>query len=359
MGDITDFVLDQLEADAAVVRAVIIASSGSTPRKTGSRMAIAQSGACQGSVGGGPAEAIVQRTAPEVLQSKSSLMLNLDFTARDAASAGMICGGRMQILLQCIAPQPGNRELWQTLSRCQANRQPCTLISALEAPQDSPALKTPLRIIYQGLQPRDLPGSIPGSFQSEIARQAEMANVPCVLEHSALTVLLEPMSWPGRVVIAGAGHVGAATASLAAQTGFQTIVLDDRPEFVPAERLPRNDQRLLIDDFSACLDGLNLAQEDFVLILTRGHLQDKTVLAQALQTKAGYIGMIGSRTKREATYNALLQQGFTQADLDRVTCPIGLDIGAQTPEEIAVSIIAQLIAHRAGSKSRSNENNNP
>ncbi len=353
MGDIIDFVLGQLEAGAAVVRAVILTSSGSTPRKIGTSMAIAQGGACQGSVGGGPAEAMVQRTAPEVLQSKSSLMLTLDLTAGNAASAGMICGGRMQILLEYIAPRPEIRKLWQTLSRCQADREFCILITVFENSVYNPVAKRPVRIIYQGLQSRGLPRRIPGPFQSKIARQAETVSMPCILSHSNLKALLEPMSWPAKVIIAGAGHVGAATASLAAQTGFQTIVLDDRPEFLSAEHLPRADQRLLVDSFSACLNGLNIAREDLVLILTRGHLHDKEVLAQALQTKAGYIGMIGSRSKREATYNALLQQGFTQADLDRVTCPIGLDIGAQTPEEIAVSIIAQLIAHRAGSRSKS------
>ncbi len=99
----------------------------------------------------------------------------------------------------------------------------------------------------------------------------------------------------------------------------------------------------MLESFNDAFSGLSVGRDDFIVILTRGHLHDKTVLAQALKTGAGYIGMIGSRRKRDAIYGALLEEGFGQRDIDRVHSPIGLSIGADTPEEIAVSIVAEMI----------------
>ncbi|MDP3428020.1 MAG: XdhC family protein, partial [Humidesulfovibrio sp.] len=120
----------------------------------------------------------------------------------------------------------------------------------------------------------------------------------------------------------------------------------DRAEFASAERFPQAQTRVL-DSYGDCFAGLAAGPEAFVVIVTRGHVHDAEVLAQALRTRAGYIGMIGSRRKRDAVYALLRGQGFGEADLGRVRCPIGLEIGAETPEEIAVSIIAELIACRA------------
>ncbi|MGM0787742.1 MAG: XdhC family protein, partial [Thermodesulfobacteriota bacterium] len=128
--------------------------------------------------------------------------------------------------------------------------------------------------------------------------------------------------------------------------------MDDRGDFLSSDSFPAADQLLHISDFSSCLSGLDPGQDDHVVIVTRGHLHDKTVLVQALQTPAGYIGMMGSRSKRDSIFRDLLENGFSEHDLRRVHSPIGLDIGAQTPEELAVSIIAELIGHRSGRSSR-------
>jgi xanthine dehydrogenase accessory factor len=126
------------------------------------------------------------------------------------------------------------------------------------------------------------------------------------------------------------------------------VVLDDRPEFASSERFPRAEQIKVIPSFPQAFEGLEIDRDGYVVIVTRGHLHDKTVLEQALKTDAGYIGMIGSRRKRDLIYRELLTKGFSQAELGRVHAPIGLAIGAETPEEIAVSIVAELIQVRAG-----------
>ena len=167
-----------------------------------------------------------------------------------------------------------------------------------------------------------------------------------VLEAGGRSFALEPWAAANPLVIFGAGHVSRPTAQVAALVGFRVTVLDDRPEFANAERFPQAQTRVLAS-YTDCFAGLPSGPETFVVILTRGHVHDAEVLAQALRTRAGYIGMIGSRRKRDAVYARLLGQGFGPADLDRVHCPVGLDIGAETPEEIAVSVNAELIACRA------------
>ena len=147
------------------------------------------------------------------------------------------------------------------------------------------------------------------------------------------------------------------TALMAAMVDFRVIVLDDRPDFANAERFPGVETRVL-ESFARCFAGIPSGPETFVVIVTRGHAHDADVLAQALRTQAGYIGMIGSRRKRDAVYERLRGQGFSETDLARVHCPIGLEIGAETPEEIAVSINAELVAHRAKASGKASGENN-
>jgi xanthine dehydrogenase accessory factor len=160
-------------------------------------------------------------------------------------------------------------------------------------------------------------------------------------------ILIEPVLPAETVFLFGAGHVAQPTARLAAFVGFRVRVVDDRAEFANAERFPEAEEIRVVTDFASALKGAAIDRSAFIVIVTRGHMHDKTVLTQALRTEAAYIGMIGSRRKRDHIFNELLKQGFTQADLNRVHSPIGLDIGAETPEEIALSIVAEMTQARA------------
>ncbi|MBN1689677.1 MAG: XdhC family protein, partial [Dehalococcoidia bacterium] len=134
---------------------------------------------------------------------------------------------------------------------------------------------------------------------------------------------------------------------LAVRVGFAAVVLDDRAEYANRERFALPAEVIVLKSFENCFEGLQIDDDSYVVIVTRGHVYDKTVLAQALHTKAGYIGMIGSIPKRDAIYRALLADGFTAQQLEKVHCPIGLKIDTETPAEIAVSIVGELIAQRA------------
>jgi xanthine dehydrogenase accessory factor len=146
--------------------------------------------------------------------------------------------------------------------------------------------------------------------------------------------------------IFGAGHCGQKLAQVAELVDFATVVVDDRADYAHRERFPDAERIVVPDSFDHALDGLPIDEDSYIVIMTRGHVHDKTVLAQALSTSAGYVGMIGSRKKVAETFRALREEGFSPESISRVHAPIGLDIGSETPEEIAISIVAQLIKVR-------------
>jgi xanthine dehydrogenase accessory factor len=127
-------------------------------------------------------------------------------------------------------------------------------------------------------------------------------------------------------------------------------VQDDRAAFANRDRFPLADEIRVLPSFDHCLSGEEIDGDTCLVIATRSHQHDLNVLGQALQTEAGYVGMIGSRKKRDAIFARLLERGCTAAQLERVHCPIGLSIGAETPEEIAVAIVAELIHHRSAAR---------
>jgi xanthine dehydrogenase accessory factor len=307
-------------------------------------MVVGIGGQTHGTVGGGPGEAMAQRHAHKVHQEQRSSLLKLDLTGKDAADAGMICGGKQEILVEYIPPLPGNQELFaQLLNSWDTGRGTALYTAFREAVHGT-------EVLARTLDPNSLPDSFPDSLRKTVLTWGQKSRLPKFSQEDGVTVLMEPMRSPGTVIIAGAGHVGQATASLCATVGFITIVVDDRADFLEQSSLPDVHQRRQVDDFETCFTGLDISPDASIIILTRGHVHDKTVLAQALRTPAEYIGMIGSRKKRDAIYRSLMEYGFAQSELDRVYCPIGLSIGADTPQEIAVSIVAELIQERAKRK---------
>lgn len=160
-------------------------------------------------------------------------------------------------------------------------------------------------------------------------------------------VFVEPVLPDPKVVLLGAGHVGQAIARAAAQVGFQMSVADDRENFANADRFPQA-QEIVVADFQQCFSRITVNPNTFVLVVTRGHSHDQVALGAAIQTNARYVGLIGSRRKIKIIVEALLNQGLDPGLFDKLYAPIGLDIGSETPEEIAVSVVAELIAVRKG-----------
>ena len=155
-----------------------------------------------------------------------------------------------------------------------------------------------------------------------------------------------PLEMPVRAVVFGGGHVGRATVAALARVGFACTLFDSRPEFACPEDFP-DAREVLCGDFDNIAASISLDERDFILIMTPGHNSDFAVLEQVLRQPHAYVGLIGSRRKIAAARQQMLAAGIPQADIDAVHMPIGLAIGAETPEEIAISITAECIQARA------------
>lgn len=340
MNDVLEALLAALRQGQSVVMCAIVDSSGSAPRTSGARMLVFSDGAIQGSVGGGPVEAACQRQAAKLPVEKGAYhLLKFDLSSSAAAEAGMVCGGAAQVLLQRVMPD--EIDFFRRLQGMLRARQHPVLVTIM-AENVAPILALWSRT--DGWQGPPLPAPL----AEELGRKAAKSRQPFRLEAEALRIHAEPVVSPGVVHLIGAGHVAKAVATAADFAGFEVVVMDDRADFANAERYPNVREIRVLSSFDGCVSDLD--DDDYVIIVTRGHVHDRDVLAQALRTRAGYIGMIGSKNKRDAVYRALRESGFTDADLNRVFCPIGLSIGADTPEEIAISIVAELIQTRADAR---------
>ena len=333
---------DLLQKNESFAVATIFDQTGSAPRTAGAKMVIRRDGTIIGTVGGGRLEGDARNLAKEVLDSRKMLIQPFDLTGKDTADMDMICGGKGEILIDYVsAADDHNLQIYQSAAECMELREKAWLITAFSNDGTNR---------QQCLIKRD--GSLVGQFQADPEFLARLTTGPAkisihaeVLENQR--VLVEPIRQTGTLYIFGAGHVSQKIAPLSESVGFNTVVLDDRAEYANRSRFPEVAEVRVISDFQGCVPGLNVDKDSYLVIVTRGHLHDKTVLAQALRTQAGYIGMIGSRTKRDRIYQALREEGFSEQDLGRVYSPIGTKIEAETPEELAVSIVGELIKVRA------------
>jgi xanthine dehydrogenase accessory factor len=158
--------------------------------------------------------------------------------------------------------------------------------------------------------------------------------------------LVEALRPTGTVYLFGAGHLSQRIAPLSQSVGFRTVVLDDRQDYANRERFPEPAEIVPLNSFDV-LPALPIDENSYLVIVTRGHLYDRVVLEQVLRSGAAYIGMIGSRSKRDLVFKEMINHGYGEEELARVHAPIGTNIGAETPEELAVSIVGELIQVRA------------
>ena len=161
----------------------------------------------------------------------------------------------------------------------------------------------------------------------------------CGGEMKVFIDILQPKE---EVLIFGAGHIAACVSKLAKTVGFKVTIIDDRKEFANQDRFPEADE-IIAEDTEKALTHLNITPSTYIIVLTRGHLKDEEVLGSVIKSSAAYIGMIGSQKKNATVFQRLIKKGISQEELDKVHTPIGIDINAQTPEEIAVSIMAEII----------------
>ena len=359
--------------------AVILACHGSTPRKPGTAMLVGADGSVAGTLGGGALEAQVVTAARQAVREGRSRCWTFSLTSRAAAEEGMICGGKLEVLVDCLDDPGASRgEILERALRCREEGRDGWLVYSLHAgdtfmESGRPASPQKWEREHKGgaegkkkapggeavriglgfvsgdefiTGTLDTCGADPGELAAAIRK--ECRGGPTLMPMGAQKrYFLLPLTTPIMVVITGAGHIARALCPLCRFAGFRTTIIDDRDEFARPELFPEAGRVMVKSAYENCFGELGKNETHYIVIATRGHLSDAAVLAQALRTDAAYIGMIGSRRKRETIYRHLAGEGFSPEVLARVHCPIGLAIGAQTPEEIAVSIIAELIAVRS------------
>lgn len=348
-------IADLLKHGETIALATILQQDGSTPRTAGARMLIMSDGTSEGTIGGGLAEAMAQRRGQQMLASEDGVhahILDVDMSSKKPTDMDMICGGCLEILVEVLTPDPETAAVFAAGS--EAVRSGRTTYFATHLPGGG---RRPDHCVVLPGSESDAPDACatqaPDSASVSIIVDAAKGGPWVVTQPDAggARWLVETLNPPDMVYLFGAGHVALATAAVAAQADFHVTVLDDRDEFANQERYPNAHRVIVLDSFADVFQSPELRRDrigpsSYIVIVTRGHSHDGSVLRQALDTEAGYIGMIGSRSKREAVYRNMREAGYTDADLGRVHSPIGLEIGAQTPGEIAVSIVAELVQHR-------------
>jgi xanthine dehydrogenase accessory factor len=269
--------------------------------------------------------------------------MDFELTNADSAGLGMICGGRGILLIENVDPTADAKaELYQALLDLLTAGGTGWLATGL-SDQLGGGLKVEKCLV-------DSSGAITGEPVCSTEALRRLAHTGGALD--GLTAVdrpglyVQPVGAAGTAYVFGAGHCGRSLVPLLNMVGFRTVIVDDRAAFANVARFPNAEQILVPPSFEDALEGLPIGGQSYLVIMTRGHVFDRIVLDQALRTKAGYIGMIGSAKKIADVFQILRDKGFSDDDLGRVHAPIGLSIGAETPEEIAVSIAAEIIQVR-------------
>lgn len=345
MKDICVQAFELLMENQAFVIATILSKSGSAPREEGTKMLIRKDFSILGTIGGGILEALTIKLSSSVFDTREYVIKDFALSNKDASSIGMVCGGDVTVLLEYMDPSDANVvKIYEKAKELRKKGTDFVMLTKIS--EENPYLTGSDKWIctetgFYGIEDSEV------QFITKSIRE-EFNHIKIKLVHEKERYVIEPFFNFERVCIIGAGHVAQKIAELTKNLGFYTVVMDDREEFANKERFETADEVKVIPSFQKLTNYITINHNSYIVIVTRGHSYDKDVLAQALKTEAKYIGMIGSQSKRDHTYSELLKEGFATTDIERVYCPIGVDIYAQTPEEIAISITAELIKVRRG-----------
>lgn len=339
MRDLGRQFVELLRAKVKLVFCRLVETRGSTPQKAGAAMLILPGGDQVGTLGGGCVEAEVKRRALALLaeQTNEPRIATFDLDHDYGWDDGLICGGRMKVLLHPITSDRDRvfHEAWATYVADGIGfmhvvafepRESCSVGSAWLVAVDRPVIS--------------LLDAMPASIHQKMPDLAKRPRASAVEGVAYL-----PMLARCPLVIVGGGHVGQAVANMAHDLEFDVTVVDDRQEYVTAERFPTASSRVA-GPIDKVLPSLEIRGDTYCLIVTRGHNHDEEALRLLCQRGARYVGLIGSRRKIRLIFDDLMAQGIPRDVLRNVYAPLGIDIGSQTVPEIAVSIAAELVSHR-------------
>ncbi|MDB5391874.1 MAG: hypothetical protein JWM11_7520 [Planctomycetaceae bacterium] len=330
-----------IQANQPVAWTALVETRGSTPQKAGAMMLVYPDGSQTGTLGGGCVEAEVKRRALRLLGEGQTELLTFQLDDNYGWDDGLICGGRMKMLVDPVRPGSDITYFTQLQQLISAGT-PCTEAVVID-PEKIPGTRGGDRYLLGEsgtLLSARATSPLPDAVLAHL-RHVKSRPRPYVEQGISYLPYLERC----RLIIVGAGHVGQKVASLASEVDFDIWVVDDREEYCNPERLPQA-KRLIVGPIDTALSGLAIDSNTYCLIVTRGHNHDEEALYHLANSPARYVGMIGSRRKIKLIFDDLLAEGISRDVLSRVHAPLGLEIGSQTVPEIAISIVAELIAHR-------------
>ena len=301
------------QAGRGAALATVVETWGSAPRRVGAQLAIAADGEMQGSVSGGGVEGAVVVEALEAIEDGAPRLLEYGVSDGDAFAVGLACGGKIRVLVEPVGEKAMPFDVLGDLVRARAARQPV-------------AYQVPL----SGGVGRLVTGGYADRFRMDRSGVEEDGDTFVAIHNPPL-----------RLVIVGAVHIAQALVPMAQVAGFDAVVIDPREAFGSQARFP--DAQVINDWPDAAMDTVGVDTRSAVVLLTHDPKLDDPALHIALRSDAFYIGALGSKRTHASRVARLEEASFTAADIARINGPVGLDIGAASPPEIAVSILSQMI----------------
>ncbi|MFZ1887194.1 MAG: XdhC family protein [Candidatus Binataceae bacterium] len=348
-----------LEAGTMFALATVINVRGSTPREIGAKMIVRTDGQF-GTIGGGCGEAEVFRKARILLEEgQGARLTEVDLTGDFDQKEIGTCGGIMDVFVDIWKPG-SDLEIARRLYEAAAHSRPAALVTLVDpgtpdagkvgarSVLDPAAGKAsvPIEIAPRAITQLGVRAADGTAVLVEVSENGGANPVTRIESTGAPRLFLDPVSGAQRLVIAGAGHIAQPLAALGSMLGFHVTVIDDRASFANRERFPTADE-IIIRPFGPAVAALNLDRHCYLVSVTRGHSFDEDVILTALRNSRGaFIGMIGSRRRVKATLDRIGAMGIAPELLDQVHAPLGIDIAAETPEEIALSIISEIVRER-------------
>ena len=332
-----------------IVVATVVRTKGSTPQKPGSKLLVRKDGSGVGTLGGGCVEGDIWFAAKELLKRGGDTEyreyeLNEDLAAED----GLVCGGTMFFQIDPVYSPEQYLSFASEIDEAYRGGASVALASVIRAGGGSAPAGAKLMIRESG----ETEGTLGSAALDADAASRALALMPhgrneYVSHETGAEYFIEAYTTPPQLVVCGGGHVSKAIAPLAKTVGFRVFITDDREEFANVDRFPEADILMPLNPEEA-LPKLPVNANTFIVVATRGHRYDNVALEAAARTPAKYVGLMGSRRKTILIYEDLLRNGVPLDRVREIRSPVGLDVRARTPEEIAVSIMAEVLMFRLG-----------
>ena len=339
-----------LEKGEPCVLATVIRTKGSTPQKPGAKLLVRADGTAAGTIGGGCVEGDIWFAAKVLLREGGGpqvreYVLNEELAARD----GLICGGTMYFLIDPIYTPASFLPFAREVLKAYEGGPPVALATLTKPPAQKPLPPASKLLLWEDGRTEGGLGD-PG-VEREVAQRAKrlLPYDACdyLLAQEGAEVFIESFTSPPTLVLMGGGHISKALAPMAKALGFRIYVVDDRPQFANPERFPEA-EATVVAPYDQGLEQVPVNANTYIVVATRGHRYDDMATEAAARSPARYVGLVGSKRKSILIFEELFKKGIPEERIKSIRAPVGLDIGGRTPEEIAVSILAEVLMVRLG-----------